>query len=95
MNTLIEPGLKPVPPRGDIFVLYCSHCFQQSSACISGGRGPRLYTGVTLHSHGPRKKARFKLVAILYTCFRSKYDVFSTVQVVAIGQFTAKKLRSH
>ena len=28
MNELIEPELKPVPPGGDIFVLYCSHCFQ-------------------------------------------------------------------
>ena len=37
-------------PRGDIFVLYCSHCLQQerpnqnplSPACISGGRGLSL-----------------------------------------------------
>ena len=29
MNKLIEPELKPVPPRGDIFVLYCCHCLQQ------------------------------------------------------------------
>ena len=29
MNKLIEPELKPVPPRGDIFVLYCSYYLQQ------------------------------------------------------------------
>ena len=86
MNKLIEPELKPVPPRGDIFVLYCSHCLQQerlnrkrfSSVSISGGRGPSLSTSLTSHRHDlrPRKKASFKMVAILYTCFRFKYTVF-------------------
>ena len=46
MIKLIEPGLKCVPPEGDIFVLYSSHCLQQSSACISGG-----YTSLTSHSN--------------------------------------------
>ena len=54
MNKLIEPGLKSVPSRGDIFVFYCSHCLQQSSAFISGGRGPSLSTSLTSHSHGLR-----------------------------------------
>ena len=55
INKLIEPELKPVPPRGDIFVLYCSHCLQKngsirlSSACISGGRRPSLSPSLTWH----------------------------------------------
>ena len=40
MNKLIEPELKPVPPRRDIFVLFCSHCLQlrtaQSESIIFG-----------------------------------------------------------
>ena len=53
MTELIEPGLKPdlslSPPRGYIFVLYCSHCLHRS-ACIEGGRGPTLSTSLTSHS---------------------------------------------
>ena len=75
MYTLIEPGLKPAPPpppRGDIFVLYCSHCLQQSSAFSSGREGgTSLSTRLTSHSHGS-----FKILTFLYTCFRFKYDVF-------------------
>ena len=32
---------QPVHPRGDIFVLYCSHCLQQSSAFSLGREGGR------------------------------------------------------
>ena len=35
------------------YLLYCFHCLQQS-ACISGGRGPRLSTSLTSHSHDLR-----------------------------------------
>ena len=60
-------------------MLYCSHCLQQSSAFTSGGGGgePSLSTRLTSHSHDVRVKASFKIVAILYTCFRFKYDVLN------------------
>ena len=29
-STISVEKAKPVPPRGDIFVLYCSHCFQDT-----------------------------------------------------------------
>ena len=42
MNEVIEPGLKPslknlFPHSGDIFVLYCSHCFNVLLLYKEGG----------------------------------------------------------
>ena len=80
MNKLIESGLKPVSPIGDIFVLYCSHCLQQvSSACISGGRGPSLSTSLMSHSHDLRSRKR-RLFEWSPFCMHvldsNNYDVF-------------------
>ena len=55
MTELIESGLKPDPPRGYIFVLYWSHCLQQSSAFSLGREGgTSLSTRLTSHSHHVR-----------------------------------------
>ena len=88
MNKLIEPALNLYPPhpRGNIFCFIVLIVFDKkrlnrnplSFVCISGGRGPSLSTSLTSQSHDlrPRKKASFKMVAILCKCFSSKYAIF-------------------
>ena len=72
MYTIIEPGLKPAPPpppRGDIFVLYCSHCLQLSCAFSlgrEGGRNEPFYSSDVTFAW---VKASFKILAILYYMF--------------------------
>ena len=79
MNKLLEPELKSVPPRGDIFVLYCSHCLKHYLLPVYREGGDRVFLPVWRQIAmiwGQELKKAFWMVAILYACFRFKYDVF-------------------